>query len=602
MGRRLGLIIGINTYQDAAFRPLQFAEMDARALAQWLVNDKGGKWSPADVQYVQGAYATRELIEPLFTQLCVDSAVPGDIVFIYFAGHAFLDERSGDGYLALSNTLYAQPTTGIHFPTLLQQAMGQSRASSIIFLCDYYQSGKLWSARRTSPYDASPLPGPALLNTLSRTTDRLLLCSCRGNEFAPETGEKSLGTFVHRMIVGLCGSAGDPGTRQITLSGLNTYLVNTLSDQQRPQLFGQIRTPVVLVGEMPASAVLSQLPGQSTGQNSNYNGSGFVATVPQSPPVQTMAVASGTLLAQAPVQTPFGAAIPTQASPTTTGQLNVSAVEQQISMLLRQARHLIQMHNPGEAFKSIEQVLQIDAFNIEALILKAQLLGTVGRYQEALLSVDRILQLNPQHALAWSLRAALLSNLQQYQPALQAIERSLELDPNNPETYALKTRIMDQMATIQSQQNDKKQPAIVQTRGGASSFLIGATVQFFGLILGGFGSALPLMHPGTPAAVALFMQSLGLAIMCVNSARGAYLYGITRVFLTLFTSLLAIGIAGGLYKFGLNHFYTMAQANPPVLIPILFLGAWLGLAAALPFVLALGGFIGWIITKIRARR
>ena len=80
VGRRLGLIIGINEYQHSAFRPLQFAENDARALAQWLVNVKGGKWTPSDVQLVLGELATRELIESLLTQMCVTIAEAEDLV------------------------------------------------------------------------------------------------------------------------------------------------------------------------------------------------------------------------------------------------------------------------------------------------------------------------------------------------------------------------------------------------------------------------------------------------------------------------------------------------------------------------------------------
>ena len=100
MGRRLGLIIGINQYQHAAFQPLQFAENDAKALAQWLVNTRGGNWVPSDLQLVLGSQATYELAASLFMQICVNEAEPGDLVFIYFAGHAFVDEASGDGYLA----------------------------------------------------------------------------------------------------------------------------------------------------------------------------------------------------------------------------------------------------------------------------------------------------------------------------------------------------------------------------------------------------------------------------------------------------------------------------------------------------------------------
>src|SRR6266566_6679528 len=70
LGKRLALIIGINNYQDTTFQPLQFAENDARALAQWLVNSRGGKWNPSDVQLLLGEQATSKLTETLIIQLC----------------------------------------------------------------------------------------------------------------------------------------------------------------------------------------------------------------------------------------------------------------------------------------------------------------------------------------------------------------------------------------------------------------------------------------------------------------------------------------------------------------------------------------------------
>src|SRR2546426_4680427 len=123
MPRRLGVIIGVNQYHDSTFRPLQYAENDARALGQWLVNAQGGKWDPDSVQLLQGVYATREQVETLITQACIQMAEPGDLVLVYFAGHAFLNESTGDGYLALATTRYQQPETGIHLFSLAQQAM-----------------------------------------------------------------------------------------------------------------------------------------------------------------------------------------------------------------------------------------------------------------------------------------------------------------------------------------------------------------------------------------------------------------------------------------------------------------------------------------------
>ena len=166
MGRRLGLIIGVNSYQDTAFWPLQFAETDARALAQWLVNARGGKWVPSDLQLILGANATSELAEALITELCVNVAEAGDLVFIYFAGHAFLDEASGDGYLALANTRYRQPTTGLHLLSVVRQSLLQSRAAQIVLMLDCFQTGPIWSMRRSSPFDFKPLLGSTLQRTL----------------------------------------------------------------------------------------------------------------------------------------------------------------------------------------------------------------------------------------------------------------------------------------------------------------------------------------------------------------------------------------------------------------------------------------------------
>src|SRR6266536_3042735 len=126
MSRRLGLIIGANNYQDTTFGPLQYAENDARALAQWLVNAKGGKWSPADVQLVQGTHATKELAESLISQMCLMLAETDDLALIYFAGHAFLDERSGEGYLAFPNTNQQHPATALRLLSLVPQIMGRS--------------------------------------------------------------------------------------------------------------------------------------------------------------------------------------------------------------------------------------------------------------------------------------------------------------------------------------------------------------------------------------------------------------------------------------------------------------------------------------------
>jgi tetratricopeptide (TPR) repeat protein len=608
MGRRLGLIIGVNSYQDTNFQPLHYAENDARAIAQWLVNTKGGNWSPPDVQHVQGAYATHELIESLITRLCRDAAGPGDLVFVYFAGHAFVDQNSGEGFLALANTNAQQPATAIHLATLAQQCMQPSRAAHIIFLLDCFQNGRAWNRRRSTPFDAQPLLGPRILNGLQQTSDRFIICSCRGNESAPEASEKNLGLFTYRMILGLCGPASDPTTKQITLQKLHAFLSRALGEQQRPQLFGQERTPLVLVGDTstPVSPVPTQpstpaasMPPTQTGQRSTAQNASFAQ-------VQTGTLAPA--FQQSSPTTPFAQPATTtgQLSPNTSGQLMLSETEQQIAMLLRQARHLIQMQNPAEAFNVVEQVLHITPSNVSALILKAQLLGSVGRFEEALYIVDLVLQLDANNALVWSLRAALFTNTGQYQSALQSVERSLELDPNNTETYSIKTSIMERIASA-THQGNKRGTKVKQPSGGPASFFRSAGVHVLGLLVGIAGVVLPIFQPHLPIQIALVLQSVGLALLCVNAVRGSYLYGFFRFFFTLIMSGLTISLLGaaaligGVNKIGQGRIYTMVQNNPNLLLPLLLCGIWFAAAAALPLLLAFFALIVGLITGVRRK-
>lgn len=437
-----------------------------------------------------------------------------------------------------------------------------------------------------SPYDFRPLIGPTVLNALQQTSDRLILCSCRGNEFTPEAREKKLGVFAYRMIVGLCGPASDPASKQVTLQRLNGFLFKSLDEQHRPQLFGQERRPVVLVGDMAAAPLATQ-------QNSQPA---------QSPAGQT--AATGELTGQA-LQNAIATA---QMSPTTSGQLQLSAADQQCALLLRQARQFIQLQNPVEAFECVEQALQIAPNNVQALILKGQLLGTAGRFQEALKAVEQVLKIDTNNALAWSMRAALLSNTGHYQMALQAIELSLELDPNNPETYSIKTSIMGQIAAMQSHGNSKKIRARTPpARSGAASFFSGLGMQIVGLALGIAGAALPIIRPGLPFILALALQSLGLAILCINAVRGSFLYGFARFFLTLLTSVvitatLAAGaILGGANKIGTGRIYTMILHKPVLLVPLLFFAIWLAAAAVIPLLLGFFSFIAGLIAGVRRK-
>ncbi len=592
MGKRLGLIIGINNYHDATFRPLNYAENDARALAQWLVNNRGGNWNPPDVQLLLGEQANAKLAETLITLSCLSVADQDDLVFIYFAGHAFVNETTGEGYLAFANTHITQPSTAISLHTLLSGPVLQSRAAQIVLLIDGFQSGPTWTRQRSSPFDFKPLLGPKWQNSLKLVQGRLLYCSCRGNDYAPEIGEKNFGQLVYHMIIGLSGPAIDPASVQSTLQSLHAFLLNALDEQHQPQVFGLEHRPIVIVGEMPSNSkkknVVSDLPVPSALQSSP---SSYQATTNYAPEYLS--------------QSAIGIAN-AQTSPSTSGEISTQILEQnrrnQCLKLLNQARQQVQLQNIPAALDTIENILNIAPGFVDALILKAQLLGTSGYLQDALTVANQVVELDPGNALAWSIYATLLANMGQLHEASTAIDRSLALSPNNPEALALRDAIQTNLARNALLEGDARASTLVASnrkKGSAKSILIATLIQFTALFVGILGASILVVRPQLPIIIAFLLESISLAILCVNAARGAYVYGIKHFIITCVSSLFALAILGVLYRFGYHWLINRVIALPPLLVPVLFIAFWLVTAAIVPFLIAFIALISGTITGVR---
>lgn len=587
MSRHLGLIIGVNRYQDSTFRPLQCAENDARALAQWLVNTRGGKWSPPDVQLVQGQHATKELVESLITQICLTKAEAGDVILLYFAGHAFIDERSGEGYIALTNSRYQDTNTSLSLLSFAQHVMARSPAAQILCVVDCFQTGQIWNMRRTSTFDAKPLLGPTVLNMLQAQPNRLLMTSCRGNDYAPEVGERGLGLLMHSMVIGLTGPATDAVSGQVTLQNLHSYLFNTLGEQQRPQLFGQPQIPFVMVGELPDSTATSAFVDP---QPVGTAGAGVPPT-PIFHPTLPGKQATGNLLKQ--TAAPFASTGTLTPQPGNVPQSPGLPDPTQQQDILQQAQQSYQEQNYEKAFDLVEQALRIAPQDKDALILKGQLLGTAGRYNEARQTVELLLKVDPNNAMGWSMRAVVLSNQGHYKPALESIERSLELDAQNPESYAIKNSITESMALGESQARGSastgkfKLPAKRTSTGKAC--LGGLGLNILGILMGGIGFAL-LSVASIPYPVGLVVASLGLAVLVVNATRGAFRYGICFLLLTVLITVLGLAGLFGLYKKS-TVLFDQLSIHPSLLRPITFILLWLIAALTLPLIGSLGGLI-----------
>ena len=600
MGKRLGLIIGVNNYQDTTFRPLQYAETDARALAQWLVHARGGQWNPADVQVMLGAEVTRELAESLISHTCLNLATSEGLILIYFAGYAFVDQVNGEGYLACCNTRYQQSGSGINLLAMVSQILARSPAAQIICIFDCFQYGSVWNMRRATAFDYKPLLGPTLLNGLQQMQGRLLYCTCRGNDATPEVSEKNLGSFMYRMVMGVGGPAIDPSNGQIALQRLHAFLTERLSEQHRPQVFGQEQRPLILVGDMPVfktGALYNGAPGGPLpGQMPNDAGI----------PPGAMPGPSGSGMYPNPSPSgQLGSAGPT-------GQATLATLEQnrlqQAQQMLQQAQQLVQMQNLQQAYQITETILQIAPTFVEALILKGQIMGAIGQFQGALDTVQQVVQLAPNNALGWSMAAALLANTGQFAEALAAADRSLAIEPMNAETVAIKEMIREKLAEAKFDTGKRSRlvsPGQTEVaRGGPKSFALGAGLQLLGLVLGIVGAFLQLLMPDVPKFAPLIVESIALALLTINAARGAYYYGFKRVLLTFGFTIITLGLLGAFYAVKPIYRFLLAHVETSfvMMVPLAFLVIWMAAAAILPLLVGIISWIAGAVVRARSKR
>jgi len=245
---RYALIVGIDNYTDVShFIPLPFAQADARTLHELLIDSERGGWRSEDVVYLEGEAANRDELESQLRNLFLVRAQPEDLVLFYFAGHAFLDPATQDGYLAVHTTQATRPVTGLHMSTFVDHYLYNSKAGNILTLLDIAHAGLNWRQHKGRE-DAYRLFGQSLLD-LPRTQGRVILASHRQGEVSQVQMEQGHGVFMTHLLDGLEGEAANPRTGRITLGTLYDYLDERMSqdEPQYPQKFGYEHGTMTLI-------------------------------------------------------------------------------------------------------------------------------------------------------------------------------------------------------------------------------------------------------------------------------------------------------------------------------------------------------------------
>ncbi len=95
-GKRLALLVGVNTAADESWPPLRYAASDALEFAQVLVDPGGGRFE-AETLTTPATTTKLSLLQAL-DRLKQRNTSPNDVVVVYFSGHGTLDRNAKGEY------------------------------------------------------------------------------------------------------------------------------------------------------------------------------------------------------------------------------------------------------------------------------------------------------------------------------------------------------------------------------------------------------------------------------------------------------------------------------------------------------------------------
>jgi uncharacterized caspase-like protein len=261
--QKWAVVIGIGKYKDPGITRLPYAEADARAVYQFLIDPNGGGYPAGNVTlFIDEKATTVDLKSALGTKL-PQKAAREDMVFVFFAGHGAVEadrsEPDGHAKYLVSHDARADDLSASAIPMMeIARYFGRLTADTVVFVLDSCYSGEGGRGIGSLP---SGQRGPPLLSDYgldriaSQGKGRAVLAAADTNEVAHETHELRHGLFTYYLLEGLRGRADTERKGYVTLDAAYQYLYDKvvrhaleLNGKQHPKLIGERVGEIILAG------------------------------------------------------------------------------------------------------------------------------------------------------------------------------------------------------------------------------------------------------------------------------------------------------------------------------------------------------------------
>ena len=235
------VVVGISEYQHKSIPDLQFADRDAKAFADWLASEAGGRVPADSIIVLLNNDATAGKVISALDGLA-ESPEEGGLVFIYFSGHGDIEKVTTrqNGYLLCHDAPATTYPAGGCLPLAYLQDIVSTiseKKGRVVLVTDACHAGKLAG----STINGTQTTNAALARQFA---NEVKIMSCQASELALE-GEQwgaGRGLFSFHLVDGLTGLADMDTNRTVTLREIGRYLEDHVTAEAAPHP----QTPVVL--------------------------------------------------------------------------------------------------------------------------------------------------------------------------------------------------------------------------------------------------------------------------------------------------------------------------------------------------------------------
>jgi hypothetical protein len=219
------LVVGVGDFADPAFPALEYAARDARRVAAYLADPRGGGFAPEHITVLTDQEATRSRILAETARLAARTR-PGEKVFVYFSTHGFFTAEAVVGIVCHDSAAAGRGPDGplVSRPTALTRydlyhflrGLKARERAVVVDLCHSAATAGGLAATAGGPPQEQPLDseterGPDYLAGPGSGEEwvTLVLASCLGGEKAWESRQLRASIFTHYLLEGLRGHQGD---------------------------------------------------------------------------------------------------------------------------------------------------------------------------------------------------------------------------------------------------------------------------------------------------------------------------------------------------------------------------------------------------------